>query len=59
MHLWFFKQTLTTLELGENRNGAEGAKYLASALKQNKVASSNLSSFPNYLFTFSHRHSSN
>jgi len=59
MHLFFSKQTLATLELGENRNGAEGEKYLASALKQNKVESSNLSSFPNYLFTFLHRHSSN
>jgi Ran GTPase-activating protein (RanGAP) involved in mRNA processing and transport len=54
----FFKQTLTTLELEQNRIGGEGAKYLASALQQNKVTSSTLSSFPNYLFTFSYRHSS-
>ncbi len=39
MHLFMdrFSQTLTTLDLGSNRIGAQGAEHLANALQQNIV----------------------
>jgi len=37
--LSYFIQTLTTLNLGWNEIGAQGARYLAEALRQNTVRS--------------------
>ena len=37
--LSYFIQTLTTLNLGWNKIGAQGAQYLAEALRQNTVRS--------------------
>jgi hypothetical protein len=37
MHLHFFIQTLTTLELDGNKIGDEGARYLGDALQNNGV----------------------
>jgi hypothetical protein len=33
----YFPQTLTTLNLGQNQMGDQGAEHLANALQQNKV----------------------
>jgi hypothetical protein len=35
--MYYFPQTLTTLELGWNQIGDQGAEHLANALQQNKV----------------------
>jgi hypothetical protein len=37
MHLYHLLQTLTTLKIGWNRIGAEGARHIANALHHNTV----------------------
>jgi hypothetical protein len=37
LFMWYFAQTLTTLDLSYNEIGAQGAEHLANALQQNKV----------------------
>jgi hypothetical protein len=53
-----FPQTLTTLDLGGNQIGDQGAGHLANALQQNKVTMLTPLDFPcNCLFIIFHRHS--
>ncbi len=51
-------QTLTTLNIGDNQIGAQGAEHLANALQQNKVTSlRQLHFLCNYSFIIYRRHS--
>jgi hypothetical protein len=55
--MYYFPQTLITLELRHNQIGAQGAEHLANALQQNKVTRlTQIFILFNSLCTIFHRH---